>query len=105
MRRTKEAAALTREAIVQGALACFDRYGIGGATLDQIARAAGVTKGAIYHHFRDKRELLHEIREQVSLPLLANANAKLLEAGGPPPPPPRRPQRLPPAHLPPVHTR
>ena len=58
MRRTKEDAALTRAAIVEGALACFDRHGIAGSTMEQIAAAAGVTKGAIYHHVRSKEELL-----------------------------------------------
>src|SRR5262245_49655740 len=51
MRRTKEEAALTRAAIVEAGLACFDRHGINGTTLDDIAAEAGVTKGAIYHHF------------------------------------------------------
>jgi len=77
MRRTKEDAARTRAAIVDAALSCFDRHGIAGSTLDQIAAAAGVTKGAIYHYFTGKREILHEIREQVSLPLLDAADTAL----------------------------
>src|SRR5258705_8189039 len=81
MRRTKEDAAPPRAAIVDPALSCFDRHGIAGSTLDQIAAAAGVTKGAIYHHFTGKREILHEIREQVSLPLLDAADTVLLHAG------------------------
>jgi TetR/AcrR family acrAB operon transcriptional repressor len=81
MRRTKEDAARTRAVIVDAALGCFDRHGIANSTLDQIAAAAGVTKGAIYHHFKGKREILHEIREQVSLPLLDEADTDLLHAG------------------------
>src|SRR3954471_7876328 len=42
MRRTKEDAAKPREAIVTAALACFERHGIGQATLSQIATEAGV---------------------------------------------------------------
>ena len=80
MRRTKEEAARTRAAIVEAALGCFDRHGIAGSTLDQIAAAARVTKGAVYHHFAGKREILHEIREQVSLPLLDAADTALLHA-------------------------
>ena len=80
MRRTKKEAARTRKAIVEAALSCFDRHGIAGSTLDQIAAAAGVTKGAIYHHFTGKREILHEIREEVSLPLLDAADTGLLKA-------------------------
>jgi TetR/AcrR family acrAB operon transcriptional repressor len=80
MRRTKEEAAHTRARIVDAGLTCFDRYGIAGSTLDQIAAEAGVSKGAIYHHFAGKREILHEIREQVSLPFLDEADTALLGA-------------------------
>ncbi|HEX6633533.1 MAG TPA: TetR family transcriptional regulator [Usitatibacter sp.] len=78
MRRTKEEAARTREAILEGALACFDRYGITSATVEQIAREAGVTRGAVYHHFAGKRDILRAIRERVSLPLLDQADTALL---------------------------
>jgi TetR/AcrR family acrAB operon transcriptional repressor len=81
MRRTKEEAALTRDAIVEAALDCFDARGIAQATLDQIAAKAGVTKGAVYHHFRGKGAILHEIRERVSLPLLDTADTTLLAKG------------------------
>lgn len=80
MRRTKEEAARTRETIVAAALACFDRHGIAQSTLDQIATEAGVTKGAIYWHFRNKQEIFHALREQVSLPLLDRADHTLLDA-------------------------
>lgn len=83
MRRTKEEAARTREAIVRAALACFDRYGIANSTLEQIACCAGVSKGAVYHHFAGKREILREIRDQVSLPLLDQADTTLLRRGAP----------------------
>ena len=78
MRRTKEEAARTREAIVEGALACFDRYGITSSTVEQIAAEAGVTRGAVYHHFAGKREILRAIRELVSLPFLDRADTALL---------------------------
>ena len=84
MRRTKEEAARTREAIVEAALACFDRYGIATSTLEQIACAAGVSKGAVYHHFSGKRAILRAIRERVSLPLLDAADVTLLRSGGQP---------------------
>jgi TetR/AcrR family transcriptional regulator, acrAB operon repressor len=78
MRRTKEEAARTRAAIVDAGLACFDRHGIAGSTLEEIAAEAGVTKGAIYHHFGGKQAILHELREQVALPLLDEADTTLL---------------------------
>jgi TetR/AcrR family acrAB operon transcriptional repressor len=79
MRRTKEEAALTRNAIVEGALRCFDRYGIANSTLEQIAQESGVTRGAVYHHFGSKRDILREIRDQVSVPLLDEADTELLK--------------------------
>jgi len=79
MRRTKEEAAKTRATIVEGALACFDRYGIANSTLEQIARESGVTRGAVYHYFGSKREILREIREQVSVPLLDAADTAMLK--------------------------
>jgi len=42
------------------AIDCFARYGYQGASIDRIAKAAGLTKGAIYYHFKDKEELLFE---------------------------------------------
>jgi TetR/AcrR family acrAB operon transcriptional repressor len=82
MRRTKAEAARTRASIVDAALECFDRHGIAGSTLDQIAAAAGVTKGAIYHHFASKGEILHELRRHVSVPLLDEADTRLLNESG-----------------------
>lgn len=37
---------------------CFARYGYQGTSVDRIAKTAGVTKGAIYYHFKDKEALL-----------------------------------------------
>lgn len=82
MRRTKEEAQRTREAILEGALECFDRHGITSATVEQIARAAGVTRGAVYHHFAGKREILRAIRDRVSLPFLDKADTALLSEDG-----------------------
>ena len=82
MRRTKEEAAKTRASIVDAALECFDRYGIAGSTLDQIAATAGVTKGAIYHHFASKAEIFHELRGHVAIPLLDEADTGLLHEPG-----------------------
>jgi TetR/AcrR family acrAB operon transcriptional repressor len=82
MRRTKEDAAKTRASIVEAALACFERHGIAGSTLGQIAAAAGVTKGAVYHHFASKGAILHELRRHVSVPLLDEADTGLLSEPG-----------------------
>src|SRR5689334_12372755 len=78
MRRTKEQAARTRAAIVEAALACFDRHGIAGTTMDHIAATARVTKSAEYHHFTCKNAILHELREEVALPIMDEADTGLL---------------------------
>src|SRR5438046_10671540 len=49
-----------RKDLMAIAIDCFARYGYQGTSIDRIASAAGVTKGAIYYHFRDKEELLFE---------------------------------------------
>ena len=80
MRRTKEDAANTRATIVDAALRCFDRHGISSSTMEQIACEAGVTKGAVYHHFTGKREILGAIRDQLTLPFLDEADTALLRS-------------------------
>src|SRR3972149_1616487 len=48
----------SRKQLMTAAIDCFARLGYQGTSIDRIARAAGVTKGAVYYHFRDKEELL-----------------------------------------------
>src|SRR5215470_4519859 len=48
----------SRREIVSVAIDCFSRHGYQGTSIDRIARAAGVTKGALYYHFDDKEALL-----------------------------------------------
>jgi TetR/AcrR family transcriptional regulator, acrAB operon repressor len=70
VRRTKEDSEQTRRQILDAARGVFARQGVTRTTLEQIARAAGVTRGAIYWHFADKTELFYAMREQVSLPMV-----------------------------------
>ena len=63
MRRTAEDAAKTRVALLEAALIAFEEKGWRGATFEHIAERAGVTRGALHHHFRDKRTLLAEALE------------------------------------------
>jgi len=58
VRRTAADAALTREAITRAALHRFARDGWEGCSLVDVARAAGVTRGAVYHHSSGKPDLL-----------------------------------------------
>lgn len=66
MRRTKEEAAITRENLLAAALAVFSRSGYSTATLDDVAKEAGVTRGAIYWHFHSKAELYAALLEKYS---------------------------------------
>src|SRR5947209_20458889 len=50
----------SRTQLVRAAIDCFARLGYQGTTIDRIARDAGVTKGAVYYHFRDKEQLLFD---------------------------------------------
>lgn len=63
MRRTAEAAAKTRVALLDAALRAFEEKGWRGATFEHVAERAGVTRGALNHHFRDKQSLLTEALE------------------------------------------
>ena len=51
----------TREALLDAAAEVFAKRGFHAASLDEIAETAGYTRGAIYKHFADKEELLHEV--------------------------------------------
>ncbi len=55
--RREEYAATTRAAILDAAVERFTADGFAGATVDAVAEAARVTKGAVYHHFQGKTEL------------------------------------------------
>ena len=56
-RRTKEDAATTRELLLDAAEREFCERGASRTSLAEVASAAGVTRGAVYWHFRDKSDL------------------------------------------------
>jgi len=53
----QERAVVTRTMIVNGAARVFEKHGYGDASLADVATEAGVTKGALYFHFKTKEEL------------------------------------------------
>lgn len=75
VRRTREDAQVTREAILDAAQRVFLARGVSRTSLEQIAREAGVTRGAIYWHFKDKSDLFSAMLERVRLPLSDLADA------------------------------
>lgn len=68
-RRTKEDAAETRSRLLDAAELLFHEKGVSRTSLNDIALAAGATRGAIYWHFQDKADLFNAMMERVTLPL------------------------------------
>ncbi|MFS8477934.1 MAG: helix-turn-helix domain-containing protein [Micromonosporaceae bacterium] len=52
-----------RREILAAARACFARYGYEGATVRRLEEATGLSRGAIFHHFRDKESLFLAVAE------------------------------------------
>ncbi|MGE0108724.1 MAG: TetR family transcriptional regulator [Bdellovibrionales bacterium] len=67
-RKTKEDAEKTRASILRAAEICFYEEGVVRTSLQKIAEAAGVTRGAVYWHFKDKVDLLRAIADETFLP-------------------------------------
>jgi TetR/AcrR family acrAB operon transcriptional repressor len=69
VRKTKQDALATRNSILEAAAMLFAERGVSGTTLQHIATAAGVTRGAIYWHFEDKGAMFNAMMECASMPL------------------------------------
>jgi AcrR family transcriptional regulator len=69
VRRTKKEAAATRDALLDAALRVFRDRGVAHTSLEEVAAAAGVTRGAVYWHFKDKADLFTALCERVQLPM------------------------------------
>jgi len=65
MRRTKEDSEKTKEAILDAAVKKFCQKGIATTTLSEIAKEAGVTRGAIYWHFKNKMDIFDALHERM----------------------------------------
>lgn len=68
-RKTREEAERTRQSIIEAAGVVFCRDGLHGARLEDVAREAGISRGAVYWHFRDKEELLQALLREQPLPI------------------------------------
>ena len=69
VRRTKADAQTTRNNLLDAAEQLFQLRGVSHTSLNDIATAAGTTRGAIYWHFKDKADLFNAMMERVTLPL------------------------------------
>ncbi len=74
-RRTKEEAQATRAQILDAAEQVFHARGVSHASLAEVAKAAGVSRGAIYWHFDNKIDLFQAMLERMRLPLEELARA------------------------------
>ena len=61
----KPTPAARRQAILEAAIAVFAQHGFDAATTDDIARAAGLSKGGLYWHFKSKDDILAAILMQI----------------------------------------
>jgi TetR/AcrR family transcriptional regulator, acrAB operon repressor len=69
VRRTREEALATRNQIIDTAERVFNETGVSRTSLADIADSAGVTRGAIYWHFKNKADLFQAMIERVALPM------------------------------------
>jgi AcrR family transcriptional regulator len=63
----------TRRGLIAAARKLFGEQGYAGTSVDEVVKAAGVTKGALYHHFRDKDDLFRAVVEEVKVDVTAAA--------------------------------
>jgi AcrR family transcriptional regulator len=81
-RRDAEARA-TNDALVQAALELFTERGYAEVGTEEIVARARVTRGALYHHFRDKRDLFRAVFQRVEAELMERVGAKMGGADNP----------------------
>jgi len=64
-RSNQERSRTTQDKLIAAARCLFERHGYAAAAIDDIARTAGVTRGAIYHHFGGKQQLFRAVIEDI----------------------------------------
>lgn len=75
-RREADAQA-TRDALINAALELFTERGYAGVGTEEIVARAKVTRGALYHHFADKRDLFRVVFERVERELMERIGARM----------------------------
>jgi len=76
---TKHAArsATTRAALLAAARPLFGARGFAGVGTEELAHAAGVSRGALYHQFADKRDLFQAVVEDVEVEIIGRISARI----------------------------
>lgn len=82
VRRTKAESEATRESLLDAAEHVFLQRGVDNASLEEIARQAGVTRGAFYWHFKNKEDVFDAMLSRVRLPLQDMINDLLSKGVG-----------------------
>src|SRR4051812_14753103 len=82
-RTQAERTATTRAALIGAARALFAERGYAGAGREEIVEAAGVTRGAMYHHFASKEALFLAVYEAVEHELLQAIGTSAMQAADP----------------------
>ncbi len=72
----------TRTKLIAAARRAFTEKGYAGTSMDDLTAAAGLTRGALYHNFGDKRGLLAAVVEEVDGEMAAGAMAEAERRGG-----------------------
>lgn len=80
-RTQADRSAATRDALVTTARALFAAEGFAAVGTERIVRAAGVTRGALYHHFADKVELFAAVFEAAEADLTSRIDATVSSVG------------------------
>lgn len=80
--RQAERSEATRRELLRVARACFTERGYAGTRIEEVAEGAGVTKGALYHHFRTKKELFQAVFEELEQELIEKVVTAAGGAGG-----------------------
>ena len=82
VKRTQaERSEATRDALIAAARVLFAERGYAAVGTEEIVRAAGVTRGALYHHFDGKRDLFEAVYERIEVELAQRIAAGALNAG------------------------
>lgn len=71
MKRRTEMVEETRAKLIQAARKAFADNGYAAASMDDLTAAAGLTRGALYHNFGDKRGLLQAVIDQIDAEMVA----------------------------------
>jgi AcrR family transcriptional regulator len=75
--RREEYAQATRDALIGAGLELFAERGYADVGTEEIVKRARVTRGALYHHFRDKQDLFRAVHDRVEQDLVASVGERM----------------------------